>query len=153
MTFVYCSVILNQNQNQSTNALQCRTASLSDNTWMLLRCPDSPRLSWRRPRLFLCVPAVFGLPAHHCAYLPQTQALRFDLLPNQRLQQQRPMSHFVVSGNRWTSHKPSGVFVYFSSPCWEVEGLKGDYSADGRSGFRCVQIWDRCEWLHIMRSA
>lgn len=63
----------------------------------------------------------FSTPLWICSPGP---SIHFDSLPNERLQQQRPMSHFVISGNRWTSPKPSGcscIFLFLSGS-WEVRG-------------------------------
>lgn len=56
----------------------------------------------------------FGTPL--CIFSPDT-SLHFDSLPNERLQQQHPMSYFVMSGNRWTSPKSWGcswIFLFLS---------------------------------------
>lgn len=76
-------------------------ASLSDNTAMLSRCLWSTCLgSKEKPHLFLCEAVMFRFSARHRAFTPQTQGPTLILGQIERLQQHRPASHFVISGNR-----------------------------------------------------
>lgn len=61
----------------------------------------------------------FSMPLWICS---QDRSLHFDSLPNERLRQQRPVSHFVISGNKWTSPKSMGcscIFLFLSGS-WAV---------------------------------
>lgn len=71
----------------------------------------------------LCGPGVWAFGTPLCICSPDT-SLRFDSPPNGGLQQQRPFSQFVISGNRWTSPKPWGCswILIFLSGSWEVRG-------------------------------
>lgn len=113
-------------------------AILQNNTWMLLRCLRSTHCLGQRRSLTFSSVRVFGLLAHHCAFVSQTQAYTLIPCQNKRLQQQRPVSHFVISGNRWTSPKPSGcscIFLFLTGS-WKVRGWF--FSAE-RPDFRSIQ--------------
>lgn len=104
-------------------------------------CPSDPK---KKPHPFLCAARVFRLSACHCALVPQTKGLLFDSLPNERLQQQPPVSHFVISGNRGTSLKLFGCpFISFflaGSGGWFVSGETDRLYI--KSGFK---IDERCQ--------
>lgn len=83
---------------------------------------------------------------------PKTQAS--SLIPSQVdwLQQQRPASHCVISGNRWASPNSSGVYVFPSS--WQEE--KDDSSLLKDSWSLYPVKWTRYLkrlWLCIMQSS
>lgn len=78
----------------------------------------------KRPHLFLCVARVFGLSARHCEFVPETQASALILCQMKGRSNNRPVSYFVISGNKWTSPKPSGctcIFLFLRGS-WEVRG-------------------------------
>lgn len=61
----------------------------------------------------------FSTPLWICS---RDTSFHFDYLPDERLQQQRPVSHFVMSGNKWTSPKSTGcscIFLFLWGS-WEV---------------------------------
>lgn len=68
---------------------------------------------------------VYSTPLLTCS---PDAGLCFDYQPTETLQQQCPVSHFVISGNRWTSPKPSGCSCIFLSPKQEVERSEDDSS-------------------------
>lgn len=83
--------------------------------------------SKEKPHLFLCVAVVFGFTARHCKLVPQTQASAL-IISQMKLCSNNVPCLFVISGNRWTSPKPSGCSCIFLSPKQEVVRSEDDSS-------------------------
>lgn len=114
-------------------------------------------MSKERPSLFLCAPRVFELSAHNCGLIPQTEASTLIPCQNERLQQQCPVSYFVIPGNRWTSPKHLGwscIFLilsgshevrgWFFSPEWDWLQMYLAVQIDGRSQTHFVMHYIVC---------